>query len=125
MQGQQFRMGEPAFSILKNDQALRFIINFGKWIEQIEWKPYPIPNIQDLLFKLEGFTYATSIDLNMEYYRIKLTQNSSALCTIMPPWYKYEYLKLPMGLCNSLDIFQEKLGDLFANLESVQAYIVQ
>ena len=35
----------------------------------------------------------------------------------------YEYLKIPMGLANSLDIFQEKLGDLFADLEILIAYI--
>ena len=30
---------------------------------------------------------------------------------------------MPMGLANSLDIFQEKLGDLFADLEILIAYI--
>jgi len=59
----------------------------------------------------------------MGYYHIELTPNSSALCTIILPWGKYEYLKLPMGLANSQDIFQEKMGDLFANLENIQAYI--
>eukprot|EP00957_Ditylum_brightwellii_P157226 11966221-Ditylum_brightwellii.AAC.1 len=28
-----------------------------------------------------------------------------------------------MGLANSLDIFQGKMGDLFADLENVRAYI--
>ena len=59
----------------------------------------------------------------MGYYHIKLTPNLSALCTIVLPWGKYEYLKLPMGLANSPDIFQEKMGELFADLETVRAYI--
>ena len=59
----------------------------------------------------------------MGYYHIKLTQNLSDLCTVVLLWGKYEYLKLPMGLCNSPDIFQEKMGDLFADLETVRAYI--
>ncbi len=57
--------------------------------------------------KLEGFSYAMSLDLNMGHYHIELTPNSSALCTIVLPWGKYEFLKLPMGLANSADIFQE------------------
>ena len=36
---------------------------------------------------------------------------------------KYEYVKLPMGLCNSPDIFQEKMNELFADLEVAKAYI--
>eukprot|EP00957_Ditylum_brightwellii_P105371 8032679-Ditylum_brightwellii.AAC.1 len=59
----------------------------------------------------------------MGYYHIELTPSLSALCTIVLPWEKYEYLKLPMGLANSPDIFQENMGDLFADLENVRAYI--
>ena len=69
--------------------------------------------------KIRRFTYATLLDLIMGFYHIELTPNLSALCTIILPWEKYEYLKLPMGLVNSPDIFQEKMGDLFANLENV------
>ena len=36
---------------------------------------------------------------------------------------KYEYQRLPMGLCNSPDIFQEKMSSLMAGLEFVRAYI--
>ena len=59
----------------------------------------------------------------MGYYHIELTLGSSALCMIVLPWGKYEYVKLPMGLCNSPDIFQEKMNELFADLEVVKAYI--
>ena len=36
---------------------------------------------------------------------------------------KYEYLRLPMGLCNSPDIFQEHMSGLMQDLEYVRAYI--
>jgi len=49
---------------------------------------------------------------------------SKRLCTIVPPWGKFEYQKLPMGLCNSPDIFQEKMNDLFVGLDYVRAYIL-
>jgi Reverse transcriptase (RNA-dependent DNA polymerase) len=76
-----------------------------------------------MLLKLEGFKYATSLDLNMGYYHIKLSPESKRLCTIVLPWGKYEYQRLPMGLCNSPDIFQEKMSVLMHDLEYVRAYI--
>ena len=82
-----------------------------------------MPKINDLLQKLEGFYLATSLDLNMDYYHIELTPEASKLCTIVLPWGKYEYLRLPMGLCNSPDIFQEKMSDLMVGLEFARAYI--
>ena len=98
----------PTFIIPKKDGSVRFISDFRELNKRIRRKPYPIPKIQDMLLKLEGFQYATSLDLNMGYYHIELSPSSKRLCTIVLPWGKYEYQRLPMGLCNSPDIFQEK-----------------
>jgi hypothetical protein len=73
--------------------------------------------------KLEGFQYSTSLDLNMGYYHIELTPFSKQLCTIVTRFGKYKYQHLPMGLCNSPDIFQERMYKLFSDLEYVCAYI--
>ena len=113
----------PTFIIPKKDGTVRFISDFRELNKRIKRIPYPIPKIQDLLMKLEGFQYATSLDLNMGYYHIELSPNSKRLCTIVLPWGKYEYQKLPMGLCNSPDIFQERMSSLMQDLEYVRAYI--
>jgi hypothetical protein len=54
----------PTF-ILKKDRSVRFISNFRELNKRIRRKPFPIPKIQDMLLKLEGFKYATSLDLNI------------------------------------------------------------
>ncbi len=115
--------GAPTFIMPKKDGTVRFISDFRELNKRIKRKPYPLPNIQDLLLKLEGFQYATGLDLNMGYYHIKLSPASSQLCTIVFPWGKYSYQSLPMGLCNSPDVFQEKMSDLMRGLEFVRAYI--
>jgi hypothetical protein len=115
--------GAPTFIIPKKDGSVRFITDFRELNKRIKRKPYPIPKIQDLMLKLEGFQYATSLDLNMGYYHIELTPFSKQLCTIILPFGKYEYQRLPMGLCNSPDIFQEKISELMLGLEFVRAYI--
>jgi hypothetical protein len=76
-----------------------------------------------MLQKLEGFMYATSLDLNMGNYHMLLTPFSSRLCTIVLPWGKYEYCRLPMGLSTSPDVFQEKMSELMSGLEFAWAYL--
>ena len=113
----------PMFTIPKPDGTLRSLADFRELNKRIKRKPFPLPKISDMLQKLEGFLYATSLDLNMGYYHILLTPNAARLCTIVLPWGKYEYVRLPMGLCNSPDIFQEKMSELMAGLEFARAYI--
>ena len=59
----------------------------------------------------------------MGYYHIELSANSKGLFTIVTQWGKYEYKQLPMGLCNSPDIFQEYMSEIFVGLDTVRVYI--
>ena len=113
----------PTFLIPKKDGSVRFISDFRELNKRIKRKPYPIPNIQDMLLNLDGFQYATSLDLNMGYYHLELDDNAKELCTIVLPFGKFEYQRTPMGLCNSPDIFQEKMNELFTGLDYARAYI--
>ena len=111
------------FTITKPDKTLRSLADLRELNKRIKRKPFPIPKINDLLQKLEVFYFATSLDLNMGYYHIGLTPYASSLCTVVLPWGKYKYLRLPMGLCNSPDIFQEKMIKLMLGLEFSRAYL--
>ena len=113
----------PSTIIPKKDLTVQFITDFHKLNTQLKRKPFPLPNIRDTLLELGGFQFGTSLDLNMGYYHIELHPDSRKYCTIVFPFGKYEYLRLPMGLCNSPDIFQEHMSDLMCDLEYVRAYI--
>ena len=45
-----------------------------------------MPKINEMLLKLEGFKYATSLYLNTGYYHMRLSNISSNLCRIIIPW---------------------------------------
>ena len=67
--------------------------------------------------------WATALDLSMGYYHIVLDKESSYLCTMILPWGKYCYCRLPMGLNGSPDIFHAKLiNGIMGNLPNICAY---
>src|SRR5210317_491788 len=115
--------GAPMFTISKPDGTLRSLADFRELDKRIKRKPFHIPKMQDMLHKLQGFQWVTSLDLNMGYYHIVLDPDTRKYCTIVLPWGKYEYLRLPMGLYNSPDIFQENMSELMSDLIFVRAYI--
>ncbi len=104
----------PTFNIPKKD------IELNKWIFR---RPYPIPKISTTLQELEGITYAMALDLNMGYYTIRLDPKAVKMFTIIFPWGKYSYMRLPIGFAGSADIFQAEMMDLMESLEYVRAYI--
>ncbi len=67
--------GRCLFIIPKKDMTVRTISDFRELNKRIVRRPFPIPKISTTLQELEGFTYATALDLNMGYYTIKLDPN--------------------------------------------------
>ena len=110
----------PSFLMPKKDGSVRFLTDFRQVNQRLVRKPYPLPKILDIMQTLEGFTYATTLDLNMGYYTIKLDSDAQKVCTIVTPYGKYSYQRLPMGVMAAPDIFQSKMSDLIDGLEYVR-----
>ncbi len=112
-------MGFTIVHSAKKDQTVSFLSGFREVNKRIVRKPFPLPKISTVMQELEGFTFATALDLNMGYYTIRLDPDASKICTIIFPWGKYSYLQLPMGAACSPNSFQVKMSELMATLEFV------
>ena len=97
--------------------------DFPQLNQKFKRKPYPLPRISDTLQQLEGFQYATLLDLNMGYYHILLSDSSSDMCTIVTEFGKYRYKRLPMGVSCRPDIFQAKIYELVGDIDGTKAYM--
>jgi hypothetical protein len=113
----------PLFIIPKKSKTVCFLRNFWEVNKRLIRKPFPIPKISMVQQDLEEFTFAMALGLNMGYYTIRLDTDASRICTIIFPWGKYSYKRLPMGIAGSPDIFQSKMLELMETLEYVQAYL--
>jgi hypothetical protein len=89
----------------------------------MQFQPFPIPKIGDMIRSMEGFTFDSALDLNMGYYHIKLDHENTdgqKLCTIVFPWDmgKYKYKRLPMGIKIAPDVFQNVMSKLVQDILS-------
>ncbi len=57
----------PTFIIPQKDSTVCTISDFRELNKRIVREPYPIPKMSMILQELEGFTYATALDLIMGY----------------------------------------------------------
>jgi hypothetical protein len=98
------------------------ISDFREVNKRIVRKPFPIPKISRVLQELEGFTFATALNLNMAYHTIRLDPDASNAPLFFPSG-KYSYLRLAMGIEGSPDIFQAKMSERMVALEFVKTYV--
>ena len=117
------RCGAPCVFLPKKSGGIRFVIDFRKFNLTVQRHPHPLPNVNDALRKMEGFTHATCLDVNMGYYHTLLDKKSQEICSIILPWGKYAYTRLPQGLNCSPDVFQEKMDAVFHDVEQVFCFI--
>ncbi len=114
----------PSFIIPQKDITVHTISDFRELNKCKVRKSYPILEITTILLQeLEGFTYATALDLNMGYYTIRLDPTLSEMYTIIFPWQKYSYTRLPMDFQGLANIFQAHIMGLMASLEFVWVYM--
>ena len=59
----------------------------------------------------------------MHYYTFELDEESKDLCTMITPYGKYQYCRLAMGVCNSPDIMQEIMEDIFQDINDAEVFI--
>jgi hypothetical protein len=101
-----------SFDISKKNGTIRAVSDFRKLNSLHKRHPFPMPKIGDIIISMEGFTFATSLDLNMSYYHTKLNADAQRLCTIIFPWGKYIYKRLLMGIKIAPDVFQNVMTKL-------------
>ncbi len=82
-----------------------------------------MPKIPDIFQGMEKFRYATTINLNMGYYSMLLSDEAKKLCVISLPWGLYQYNMLPMGIKPAANIFQQRMSAIFFDMPVVVIYM--
>ena len=70
--------GAPYFAHTKpKTNRIRFLSDIRNLNRQLKRNPYTMPKIRKILLNFEGFQQDTSLDLNIDYCRIRLIKEAS------------------------------------------------
>lgn len=80
---------------------------------------YKLPTLDDVLPKLNNAKIFSKLDVKEAYWHVKLDEESSKLTTMITPFGRYRWARLPFGLKVSSEIFQRKLNEVLGDLDGV------
>jgi hypothetical protein len=106
----------------KDRDRVRICIDPSDLNKAIRREHFPMNNIEDIVTRLNGSKFFTTLDANMGYFQIKLSEKSSFLTTFNTPFGRYRNLRMPMGAKCSADKFQSALVEAFEGIDGVEVY---
>ncbi|XP_052276600.1 uncharacterized protein K02A2.6-like [Dreissena polymorpha] len=109
--------------VRKKNGRVRICIDPTDLNRAIRREHYPMNSFDDVATRLNGSKYFTTLDANMGYYQIKLTEESSKLTAFNTPFGRYRYLRMPMGVKCSSEVFQRSMEQNFGNIDGVEIIV--
>ena len=115
----------PIILVKKKDNTTRFVCNFRKLNDVTKKDTYLLPHIRDVIDKMAGAVYWTTLDAASAYWSMPLKEEDKEKTAFSVPRGKFEFNVTPYGLCNAGASYQRLMDICLSGLpaERTLAYM--
>ena len=115
----------PLLLVKKKDNTTRFVCDFRGLNDVTKKDKYPLPNIGEMIDKMQGSRFWTKLDAASAYWSIGVRESDKEKTSFSVPNGKYEFNVTPYGLCNAGASYQRLMDICLSGLpnDRILAYM--
>lgn len=113
----------PVVMIPKPDKTWRFCVDFRKLNTVTVKDKFPIGNLNELLDKLHGCKYLSTIDLKSGFWQISMDPKDAHKTAFIANGALYQFKVLPFGCVTGPNSFSRFMHGVIQNLPRVMVYL--
>ena len=102
------------------DGKIRICLDPQKLNIALKRCPHKIPTLNEINPQLGNKKYFSKLDAKAGYWSVKLAKDCTELTTFRTPFGRYCYLRMPIRLSVSQDIFQQHMGRIIDQCDGVR-----
>ena len=84
---------------------------------------YPMRIIEEVISRMPNAKIFSVLDANHGFWQVKLTPESTKLCTFNTPFGRYSFKRLQFGITSAPEVFQRVTTELFEGTAGVEVII--
>ena len=107
----------PVIIVEKKDGSSRFCIDYRKLNKITRPIAINLPLIDDIINRLSGAKYFTSLDLRSGYWQVKVDEGSQDRTAFTCHKGLFSFKSMPFGLCNAPSVFTELMTEVLDGLD--------
>ena len=89
----------------------------------IKREHFPMKIIEEIVAEIPGARVFSTLDAKSGFWQMKLTEESSKLCTFNTLFGRYRLTRLPFGIKSAPEIFQKSMSRLFEDIEGAEVIV--
>ena len=110
----------PLTIVPKADSDIRVCVDMRRANEAIVRERHPIPTVDELLYKLNGCTVFSKIDLKWGFHQILLDETSRYITTFRTHKGLKRYKRLMFGVTSAPETYQKIIQDIIRDCEGAE-----
>ncbi len=96
----------PLVPVKKPDGSVRLCVDFRRLNSATVREPYYIPGLDEIVHKVGQARVLSKVDLTKGFHQVSVKVEDRAKTAFVCPFGKFQYCKMPFGLCNAPSVFQ-------------------